>query len=94
MQSDRAKQQFRIVLIKPLHYDDDGSIIPRFHSAMPLNTLAAMYGLSQHRADIYDTDTALTAVDDSNEVNPELLQSMHLICAPIRGRVEDFLQRY
>jgi len=40
-------QQFRVVLIKPSHYDDDGYVIQWHKSTIPSNTLAAMYGLTQ-----------------------------------------------
>ena len=39
------KKQFRVALIKPSHYDDDGYVIQWYRSAVPSNTLAAMYGL-------------------------------------------------
>ena len=41
------KKQFRVVLIKPSHYDDDGYVIQWHKSAVPSNTLAAVYGLMQ-----------------------------------------------
>ena len=94
MQNDRAKQQFRIVLIKPSHDDDDGYVTHWFRSAEPSNTLTAMYGLSQQTWETYDPDTALSPVDDSREVNPELLQSMRLIYAPTRGCVDEFLRSH
>ena len=33
------------ILIKPSHYDDDGYVIEWLRSAIPSNTLAALYGL-------------------------------------------------
>ena len=39
-------RQFRLVLIKPSHYDDDGYVIQWFRSSMPSNSLAAVYGLA------------------------------------------------
>ncbi|MDQ6971731.1 MAG: radical SAM protein [Mariprofundaceae bacterium] len=41
------KKTFRVVLIKPSHYDDDGYVIQWYRSAVPSNTLASMYGLTQ-----------------------------------------------
>jgi len=37
-----------VVLIKPSHYDDDGYVIQWYRSAVPSNTLAAMYGLTRN----------------------------------------------
>ncbi|MCK6453423.1 MAG: radical SAM protein [Alphaproteobacteria bacterium] len=37
---------FRLVLIKPSHYDDDGYVIQWARSAIPSNTLATLYGLA------------------------------------------------
>jgi len=47
MSKHRRSKQFRVVLIKPSHYDDDGYVIQWHRSAVPSNTLAAMYGLTQ-----------------------------------------------
>ena len=40
------KRRFRLILIKPSHYDDDGYVIQWFRSVMPSNSLAALYGLA------------------------------------------------
>lgn len=40
------KKRFALVLIKPSHYDDDGYVIQWFRSAIPSNSLAALYGLA------------------------------------------------
>ena len=40
-----ARKRFRIVLIKPSHYDDDGYVIRWYRSPMPANSLASVYGL-------------------------------------------------
>lgn len=37
---------FRLVLIKPSHYDDDGYVIQWLRSSIPSNTLAALNGLA------------------------------------------------
>ena len=37
--------KFRVLLIKPSHYDDDGYVIQWFRSAVPSNSLAVMNGL-------------------------------------------------
>lgn len=38
--------RFQFHLIKPSHYDDDGYVIQWLRSAIPSNTLAALYGLA------------------------------------------------
>ena len=41
-----VKRKFLLFLIKPSHYDDDGYVIQWMRSAIPSNTLAALYGLA------------------------------------------------
>jgi len=41
------KRSFRIVMIKPSHYDDEGYVIRWMWSAIPNNTLACLYGLTE-----------------------------------------------
>ena len=36
---------FRVILIKPSHYDDDGYVIQWRRSGIPSNSLASVYGL-------------------------------------------------
>ncbi len=38
-------QTFRVILIKPSHYDDDGYLIQWARSSVPSNTMAVLYGL-------------------------------------------------
>src|SRR6516165_7588929 len=69
-------QQFRLVLIKPSHYDDDGYVIQWFRSSMPSNSLAAVYGLAMDCAtrQVLGPDTAILvdAYDETNtRVRPE-----------------------
>ena len=45
--SSRATRRFCLVLVKPSHYDDDGYVIQWFRSAIPSNSLAALYGLAR-----------------------------------------------
>ena len=40
-------KRFCLVLVKPSHYDDDGYVIQWFRSAIPSNSLAALYGLAR-----------------------------------------------
>lgn len=45
------KRRFRLVLIKPSHYDDDGYVIQWYRSAIPSNSLAVLYGLAKSCAE-------------------------------------------
>lgn len=61
---------FRLVLIKPSHYDDDGYVIQWVRSAIPSNTLAALNGLAVECAerDILggDVEIVIDAYDETN----------------------------
>lgn len=67
---DGRKKQFRVALIKPSHYDDDGYVIQWWRSAVPSNTLAALYGLTQDIADRQvlgeDVEIVSSAFDETN----------------------------
>jgi hypothetical protein len=41
-----AKRRFKILLIKPSHYDDDGYVIRWWRALIPSNSLAAVYGIA------------------------------------------------
>src|ERR1700741_4397431 len=43
----RASEAFRLVMIKPTHYDDEGYPIQWVRSAIPSNTLACLNGLAE-----------------------------------------------
>src|SRR5947207_4939946 len=43
----RNMRTFCLILVKPSHYDDDGYVIQWFRSAIPSNSLAALYGLAR-----------------------------------------------
>ena len=64
------KAVFRVILIKPSHYDDDGYIIQWARSSIPSNTLAALYGLAldaAHRQVLGpDVEIQLDAHDETN----------------------------
>ncbi|HQX54712.1 MAG TPA: radical SAM protein [Pyrinomonadaceae bacterium] len=66
------KKRFSLVLIKPSHYDDDGYVIQWFRSAIPSNSLAALYGLSLECAQQSvlgaDVDIDIHAFDETNTV--------------------------
>ena len=42
-----GRKTFRLVLIKPSHYDDDGYVIQWLRSPIPSNSLACLYGLAR-----------------------------------------------
>ena len=71
MNDSRATaKQFHLILIKPSHYDDDGYVIQWSRSAVPSNTMAAIYGLaldSMERLVLGDDVTIeVTALDETN----------------------------
>ena len=86
-------KRFRIVLIKPSHYDDDGYVIQWFRSSMPSNSLAAVYGLAMDCAtrQVLGTDTAIVvdAYDETNtRIRPErIARDITLAGAGIVGMV-------
>ncbi len=67
---DRKARTFRVVLIKPSHYDDDGYVIRWYRSTMPSNSLASVYGLVMDAIDrkVLGDDIAfdVTAIDETN----------------------------
>jgi radical SAM superfamily enzyme YgiQ (UPF0313 family) len=72
---------FCLILVKPSHYDDDGYVIQWFRSAIPSNSLAALYGLARDCAErqILGSDVAIDIhpIDETNtRVRPEKLAKM------------------
>ena len=68
------KKSFRLVLVKPSHYDDEGYVIQWLRSAIPSNTLAQLYGLAR-RCDSDkvlgdDVEMTIDAYDETNRVLP------------------------
>ena len=65
-------QNFKIVLIKPSHYDTDGYVIQWRRSLVPSNSLASMYGLFAECRDAKalgpDVDIEIEAYDECNTV--------------------------
>jgi radical SAM superfamily enzyme YgiQ (UPF0313 family) len=65
-------RKFRVVLIKPSHYDDDGYVIQWWRSTIPSNSLASVYSLvaacADERALGSDTDIEIEAYDEGNVV--------------------------
>ena len=71
-----ASREFCLVLVKPSHYDDDGYVIQWFRSAIPSNSLAALYGLATRlcRAKVLgpDVEIDIHAIDETNtRIRPE-----------------------
>jgi radical SAM superfamily enzyme YgiQ (UPF0313 family) len=71
-----AKRHFKLFLIKPSHYDDDGYVIQWMRSAIPSNTLAVLYGLASDCASRKvlgeDVEIDIVALDETNtRIRPE-----------------------
>src|SRR5688572_8204319 len=68
--SPSPARRFRVLLIKPSHYDDDGYVIRWYRAPMPSNSLAAVYGLIADAAsrNALGPEIAidLTAIDETN----------------------------
>jgi hypothetical protein len=64
------RRQFRLILIKPSRYDDEGYVIQWKRSAILSNTLAALNGLAMDCRDRRvlgpDLDLLITAYDETN----------------------------
>jgi radical SAM superfamily enzyme YgiQ (UPF0313 family) len=67
-----TKRVFRIVLIKPSHYDQDGYVIQWWRSTLPSNSLASVYGLlevcARDRVLGPDVDIEIEACDECNTI--------------------------
>src|SRR6516165_3308230 len=65
-----AKRPFRLFLIKPSHYDDDGYVIQWVRSSIPSNTLAVLNGLALDCAerDVLgdDVEIRISVYDETN----------------------------
>jgi len=73
--------RFCLLLVKPSHYDDDGYVIQWFRSAIPSNSLAALYGLARDCAARKvlgdDVELAIHTFDETNtRIRPEKLAAM------------------
>ena len=40
-----GRRSFKVILIKPSHYDDDGYVIQWWRTTIPSNSLAIVYSL-------------------------------------------------
>ena len=71
-------RKFCLLLVKPSHYDDDGYVIQWWRSAIPSNSLAALYGLARdcaaRRSLGDDIDLEIDTFDETNtRIRPEKL---------------------
>jgi len=76
-----SRRQFCLVLVKPSHYDDDGYVIQWFRSAIPSNSLAALYGLARDCAERGvlgpDVELVVHSFDETNtRIRPHRLVRM------------------
>jgi hypothetical protein len=74
--NDQAARRFKLFLIKPSHYDDDGYVIQWLYSAIPSNSLAVLNGLAVECRDrkVLGEDVGLdiTVFDETNSrIRPE-----------------------
>src|SRR5437773_403407 len=81
MTTAQASKRFSLVLVKPSHYDDDGYVIQWLRSAIPSNSLAALYGLARDCAERRvlgdDIDLTIHTFDETNtRIRPEKLARM------------------
>jgi len=66
----RAGKSFRLVLIKPSHYDNDGYVIRWWRGGLPSNSLACLYGIAldcrERQVLGADYDISIEAIDETN----------------------------
>src|SRR6516164_2832540 len=66
----RAGKTFRLVLIKPSHYDNDGYVIRWWRGGLPSNSLACLYGIAldcrERQVLGADYDISIEAIDETN----------------------------
>ncbi len=71
-------RRFKLLLVKPSHYDDDGYVIQWVRSPIPANSLACVYGAAQealaNQALGPDVELEIEAFDETNiRIRPERL---------------------
>ena len=83
-----GRKIFRLILIKPSHYDDDGYVIQWVRSSIPSNTLAALYGLALDSASRQvlgpDVEIRLDAYDETN-TRIKVKRLVELLCSSSAG---------
>jgi hypothetical protein len=67
-----SRRTFKVILVKPSHYDADGYVIQWWRSLVPSNSLASLYGLiaecAGEKALGPDVDIEVEAYDECNTV--------------------------
>ena len=67
-------KSFRVEIIKPSHYDDDGYVIQWWRAFVPSNSLACMYGIVQDAAERKclgdDVEIEINAYDECHTIIP------------------------
>lgn len=69
-----GRRTFRLFLVKPSHYDDDGYVIQWVRSPIPANSLACLYGLARDVAErrALPVDLDIVPIDETNQrIRPE-----------------------
>src|SRR6516225_148198 len=65
-----ANRRFRLVLIKPSHYDNDGYVIRWWRGGLPSNSLACLHGIAldcrERRVLGADFDIDIETIDETN----------------------------
>jgi hypothetical protein len=79
--SAAVRRRFRLVLVKPTHYCDDGYPIQWVRSAIPSNSLACMFGIARHCAEQgvlgADVTIEIDAFDEANtRIRPQRIARM------------------
>jgi hypothetical protein len=79
--SAARRRRFCLVLVKPSHYDDNGYVIQWYRSAIPSNSLAALYGIANAYIEEQvlgeDVDIEIHAFDETNtRIRPERLAKL------------------
>ena len=88
-----SSQTFRLVLIKPSHYDDNGYVIQWVRAFIPSNSLAALYGLAldcaQRNVLGENIDLVIDPYDETNTVIPltKIIRHIHSAGAGMVGLV-------
>ena len=64
----RKTKSFRLVLIKPSHYGEDGYVIRWWRGGLPSNSLACLYGIALdcRERKILGADIDIEAIDETN----------------------------
>jgi radical SAM superfamily enzyme YgiQ (UPF0313 family) len=81
MGGKRGRHRFCLIMVKASHYDDDGYVVQWLRSAVPSNSLAALFGLASDCASRRvlgnDVDIELHAYDEDNtRIRPQRLARM------------------